>query len=153
MLVFSTEIACTTHECSPLEIRSSEAQVTEHNLAATIAEQQAIEHEALFRRSRIGRTRRALRESDELVAVVEEFRVRGHSMLPRWLWDAVAQFLWRTDRTFLGALGRERSVENVGSVLFLVQQALMNRSVEEQERGTRGTIIPFPLQTRPPVLG
>ncbi len=127
--------------------------MTEHNLAATIAEQQAIEHEALFRRSRIGRTRRALRESDDLVAVVEEFRVRGHSLLPRWLWDAVAQFLWRTDRTFLATLGRERSVENVGNVLFLVQQALMSRSIEEREHGTRGTIIQLPLQNRPSVLG
>ena len=127
--------------------------MTEHNLAATIAEQQAIEHEALFRRSRIGRTRRALRESDDLVAVVEEFRVRGHSLLPRWLLDAVAQFLWRTDRTFLATLGRERSVENVGNVLFLVQQALMSRSLEEREHGTRGTIIQLPLQNRPSVLG
>ncbi len=120
--------------------------MTEHNLAATIAEQQAIEHEALFRRSRLGRTRRALRESDELVAVVEEYRVQGNAVLPHWLWDAVAQFLWKTDRTFLATLGRERSVDNVGNVLFLVQQSLMNRCVEERKHGSRGAIIPFPLQ-------
>src|ERR1035441_5152476 len=66
-------------------------------LAATRAALFDIEMRARFRRERLFRSRLRLRESDTLLDLVEECRIRGIRPLPPALWSAVVLLAWENE--------------------------------------------------------
>ena len=72
-----------------------------------------------------------LRETDQLLGLVEECRVRRIDRIPAPLWRRVVHLLGQIDSRFTQKLGIDRSVELTSDVLFDAQEALM---LEEQLR-------------------
>jgi len=110
-------------------------------LAATRAELFDIEMRARFRRERLFRPRLRLRESDTLLDLVEECRIRGVRPSPA-LWSAVVRLVGAVEPQLRDELGIDRSADHVSDVLFAAQEILQEEARQER-RPQLAPIIPL----------
>lgn len=108
----------------------------------TRAEIAYAERVARFRRSRISRARRRVRESDVLLDLVEECRLRDYALIPASLWGAVVRTVGQVDPELRDALGIDRDPEHVAEVLFAAQERLLER-VRNSQSPELAPIIPL----------
>jgi hypothetical protein len=111
-------------------------------LAVTRAELFDIECRARFRRERLARARLRLRESDALLDLVEECRVRDVRPLPPVLWGAVARLVGGVEPDLRDELGIDRGADHVSDVLFAAQEVLQAEARQER-RPQLAPIIPL----------
>ena len=111
-------------------------------LAATRAELFDIEMRARFRRERLFRSRLRLRESDTLLDLVEECRVRGIRPLPPALWSATVRLIGAVEPQLRDELGIDRGADHVSDVLFAAQEILQEEARQER-RPQLAPIIPL----------
>lgn len=93
----------------------------------TRAEIALAERLAAFRRSRVSRARRRVLESDALLDLVEECRLRGLTPVPASLWGAVVRTVGQVDPELRDQLGINRDPDHVADVLFAAQEQLLDR--------------------------
>ena len=98
------------------------------------------ERVAAFRRSRTSRARRRVMESDALLDLVEECRLRDFPLVPPTLWAAVVRTVGRVDPDLRDELGIDRDPEHVADVLFAAQARLLD-SVRESRTPELAPII------------
>jgi hypothetical protein len=113
-------------------------------LAATRAELFDIEMRARFRRERLFRSRLRLRESDTLLDLVEECRVRGIRPLPPALWSAAVRLVGAVEPQLRDELGIDRSADHVSDVLFAAQEILQEQARQERQPQLAPIIPLFP---------
>jgi hypothetical protein len=101
-------------------------------LARTRQELLDIERRARFRRERLARARLRLRETDTLLELVEESRLREIRPLPPLLWSAVARIVGEVEPALREELGISRDADALSDVLFAAQERL-----QEESRGER----------------
>ena len=106
------------------------------------------ERVAAFRRSRISRARRRVRESDALLDLVEECRLRDWRLIPSTLWSSVVRAVGQVDPELRDELGIDRDPEHVADVLFTAQELLLERVRETQEPALAPIIPLFGRQTK-----
>jgi len=111
-------------------------------LATTRAELVDIERRARFRRERLARSRLRLRESDALLDLVEECRLRDIRPLPPVLWGAVARLVGGVEPELRDELGIDRGADHVSEVLFAAQEILQAEARQEL-RPQLAPIIPL----------
>jgi hypothetical protein len=111
-------------------------------LERTCAELELIRRAAAFRRDRELRSRRRLRESDLLLDLIEQCRLRGFRLLPAELWTHIVRFVGTVDAQLRDDLGINRHPDHVSEVLFAAQEELL-REVAEERRPQRAPIIPL----------
>jgi len=111
-------------------------------LAATRAELVDIERRARFRRERLAQARLRLRESDALLDLVEECRLRDVRPLPPVLWGAVARLVGGVEPELRDELGIDRGADHVSDVLFAAQEVLQAEARREL-RPQLAPIIPL----------
>jgi hypothetical protein len=75
--------------------------------------------------------RTQLRETDQLLTVLEECRVRRIKLIPPAIWRRIIHLLGQIDSRYTQRIGIDRSVDLSSEMLFEAQEALMN---EEQKR-------------------
>lgn len=97
---------------------------------------------ASFRRERISKARLRVRESDDLLDLIEECRLRDWRLVPSALWAAVVRAVGAVDPELREELGINRDPEHVADVLFAAQETLLRR-VREQRRPMLAPIIPL----------
>lgn len=88
----------------------------------------AIEHArraAAFRRSRELESKRRLRESDLLLDLVEECRLRALVPLPTKLWILIVRFVGSVDAELRDELGINRHPDHATDILFAAQEELL----------------------------
>ena len=100
------------------------------------------ERVAAFRRSRTSRARRRVLESDALLDLVEECRLRDYALVPASLWGAVVRTVGQVDPELRDDLGIDRDPEHVADVLFEAQARLLAR-VRESRTPELAPIIPL----------
>lgn len=93
----------------------------------TRAEIARAERFAAFRRSRISSARLRVRESDALLDLVEECRLREYPLVPATLWGAVVRAVRAVDPELRDELGIDRTPEHVADILFEAQERLLER--------------------------
>ena len=104
------------------------------------------ERVAAFRRTRVSRARRHVNESDVLLDLIEECRMRDWRLVPSTLWAAVVRAVGDVDPVLRDELGINRDPAHVAEVLFAAQEQLLARVVESK-RPMLAPIIPlFPDQ-------
>jgi hypothetical protein len=111
-------------------------------LAATRAELFEIECRARFRRERLARARLRLRESDALLDLVEECRLRDIRPLPPILWGAVVRLVGAVEPDLRDELGIDRRADHVSDVLFAAQE-LLQAEARQERRPQLAPIIPL----------
>ncbi|MFN2568410.1 MAG: hypothetical protein ABR564_02270 [Candidatus Dormibacteria bacterium] len=111
-------------------------------LERTALELRRIHCEAAFGRSREVRSRMLLRESDALMDLVEECRLRDYRLVPAHLHSAVVRFIRRVDHGLRDELGINRHPNHVSDILFAVQGILLERA-DEEKRPMMARIIPL----------
>ncbi len=94
-------------------------------LARTRQEVIDIERRARFQRARLDRARLRLRESDTLLDLVEECRLRRLRPLPPELWGAVARLVGSVEPELRDELGIRRDAGAVSDALFAAQERLL----------------------------
>jgi len=100
------------------------------------------ERVAAFRRERVSRARLRVRESDELLDLIEECRLRDWRLIPSQLWAAVVRAVSAVDPSLRDELGINRDPEHVADILFTAQETLLAQ-VREQRRPMLAPIIPL----------
>jgi hypothetical protein len=113
-------------------------------LAATRAELFDIERRARFRRERLFRSRLRLRESDTLLDLVEECRIRGIRPLPPALWSAAVRLVGAVEPQLRDELGIDRSADHVSDVVFAAQEILQEEARRERQPQLAPIIPLFP---------
>ena len=113
-------------------------------LAATRAELFDIERRARFRRERLFRSRLRLRESDTLLDLVEECRIRGIRPLPPALWSAAVRLVGAVEPQLRDELGIDRNADHVSDVLFAAQEILQEEARRERQPQLAPIIPLFP---------
>ena len=111
-------------------------------LERTRAEIAYAERAAAFRRSRISRARLRVRQSDALLDLVEECRIREFRLVPHSLWGAVVRAVGQVDAELRDELGINRDPEHVADVLFAAQERLLDR-MRVSQRPELAPIIPL----------
>src|SRR4030088_2922426 len=111
-------------------------------LERTSLELEDLRRAAAFRRGRELAAQRLLRESDGLVDLVEQCRLRRYQLLPTEVWARVVRFVRRVDPVLRDALGINRHPDHVGEVLFAAQEIVLRQRVEER-RPRMAAIIPL----------
>jgi len=111
-------------------------------LERTCAELELIRRAASFRRERELRSRRRLRESDLLLDLIEQCRLRGYRLLPAQLWTHIVRFVGTVDSALRDDLGINRHPDHVSEILFAAQEELL-RAVAEERRPQPAPIIPL----------
>ena len=111
-------------------------------LERTSMELEDLRRSAAFRRGRELTAQRCLRESDALVDLVEQCRLRGYQLLPTQVWARVVRFVRGVDPALRDELGIDRHPDHVGDVLFLAQEIVLRERVEER-RPRMAEIIPL----------
>ena len=86
--------------------------------------------------------RNQLRETDQLLGVVEEYRVREIKLIPTDIWRRIVQLVGQLDGAYTERLGIDRSVDRTSEVLFEAQEALM-RAARARWRGHGANVIPL----------
>lgn len=118
------------------------AHQTPGPLARTCSELELIRRTASFRRERVLRSQRRLRESDLLLDLIEQCRLRGYRLLPAQLWTHIVRFVGTVDEGLRDDLGINRNPDHVSEILFTAQEELL-REVAEERRPQRAPIIPL----------
>lgn len=85
--------------------------------------------------------RSQLRETDLLLGLIEECRLRRFGLVPTPIWRRIVKLLGQVDTDFADQLGIDRSLDRASEVLFQVQGLLMQR--ELTRRASPGKIIPL----------
>lgn len=111
-------------------------------LERTCAELDLIRRAAAFQRERELRSRRRLRESDLLLDLIEQCRLRGYRLLPAQLWTHIVRFVGSVDDALRDDLGINRHPDHVSEILFAAQEELLREAIEER-RPRRAPIIPL----------
>lgn len=111
-------------------------------LERTCAELDLIRRASAFRRERELRSRRRLRESDLLLDLIEQCRLRGYRLLPAHLWTHIVRFVGSVDEGLRDDLGINRHPDHVSEILFAVQEELLQEAIEER-RPRQAPIIPL----------
>jgi hypothetical protein len=86
--------------------------------------------------------RNQLRETDQLLGVIEECRVRRITLIPSHIWRRVIQLLGQLDGRYAEKLGIDRSVDRTSEVLFEAQEALM-LAARAARRPSASNVIPL----------
>jgi hypothetical protein len=120
----------------------STAEQTGGPLERTCAELDLIRRSAAFRRERELRSRRRLRESDLLLDLIEQSRLRGYRLLPAQLWTHIVRFVGSVDDALRDDLGINRHPDHVSEILFAAQEELLREAIEERQP-RRAPIIPL----------
>lgn len=90
--------------------------------------------------------RSRLRETDQLLTVLEECRVRRIRLIPAPVWRRIVHLLGQIDSGYTQRIGIDRSVELSSEVLFEAQGALMDEE-QRRRRQLAGKVVPlFPDQ-------
>jgi hypothetical protein len=92
-----------------------------------------IQRAAAFRRERISRSRVRVRESDSLLDLIEECRLRDWRLVPSPLWSAVVRAVGAVDGALRDELGINRDPDHVADVLFAAQEVLLARACEARQ--------------------
>ena len=121
-------------------------------LERTAAELDLIRRTAAFRRERELRSRRRLRESDLLLDLIEQCRLRGYRLLPAHLWTHIVRFVGSVDDGLRDDLGINRHPDHVSEILFAAQEELLREAIEER-RPRRAPIIPLFAPRLPAAAG
>jgi len=111
-------------------------------LERTCAELELIRRAAAFRRERDLRSRRRLRESDLLLDLIEQCRLRGYRLLPAELWTNIVRFVGTVDPVLRDDLGINRHPDHVSEILFAAQEELLREAAGER-RPQPAPIIPL----------
>ncbi len=111
-------------------------------LARTRQEVVDIERRARWRRERLTRARLRLRESDALLELVEECRLRDVHPLPPALWGAVARLVGGVEPELRDELGISRDADSVSDALFAAQERLQEEA-RARRRPQLAPIIPL----------
>lgn len=99
---------------------------------------------AAFSRRRSSRSRQLLRESDALLELVEECRVRGYQLLPADVHTGVVRLIRRVDRGLRDELGINRQPDHVSDILFSAQQLLLEQARDDLHPALAPIIPLFP---------
>jgi hypothetical protein len=118
------------------------AHQTPGPLERTCSELELIRRTASFRRERVLRSQRRLRESDLLLDLIEQCRLRGYRLLPAQLWTHIVRFVGTVDEGLRDDLGINRNPDHISDILFAAQEELL-REVSEERRPQRAPIIPL----------
>jgi hypothetical protein len=102
------------------------------------------ERAAAFRRSRVTRARQRVRESDVLLDLIEECRMRDWQLVPSSLWSAVVRAVGDVDPELRDELGINRQPGHVADVLFTAQEALLARVRDQRQPALAPIIQLFP---------
>jgi len=103
---------------------------------------------AVFRRRRVSRAREKVRETDALLDLVEECRLRGSRLVPSNLWSAVVARVGAVDHDARETLGINRDPNRVEDALYSAQEVLLRHAVQAR-RPVLAPIIPlFPARHR-----
>jgi hypothetical protein len=113
-------------------------------LERTAIELEHLRRAAAFRRGRELLSQRRLRESDLLLDLVEECRLRGYPLIPGQVWAAVVRLVGSVHVDLRDQLGGDRHPEHVADVLFLAQEDLMARRVHDRQPRLAEIIPLFP---------
>jgi hypothetical protein len=111
-------------------------------LARTAAELENLRRLAAFRRESEQRWRRRLRESDLILDLIEECRVRGYRLLPAQLWSSVVRFVGEVDPGLREDMGSSRHPDQASEALFAAQAEICRRRLDECRPRT-ARIIPL----------
>jgi len=111
-------------------------------MARTRKEVVDIELRARWRRQRLTRARLRLRESDALLDLVEECRMREIRPLPTPLWGAVSRLVGAVEPELRDDLGISRDADRISDALFAAQERLQEEAREER-RPQLAPIIPL----------
>ncbi|MBV8196041.1 MAG: hypothetical protein JOY80_11015 [Candidatus Dormibacteraeota bacterium] len=106
------------------------------------------ERVAAFRRTRISKARRRVIESDDLLDLIEECRLRDWRLVPSQLWGAVVRAVGDVDPSLRDRLGINRDPEHVADVLFQEQEHLLER-VRVSQAPELAPIIPLFAEPEP----
>jgi hypothetical protein len=85
--------------------------------------------------------RSQLHETDQLLGLVEECRIRRIKLIPTHVWRRIVHLLGQLDGTYTERLGIDRSVDKTSEILFEAQDALMIEG--RRRRRQPGTIVPL----------
>lgn len=88
------------------------------------------ERVAAFRRERVTRARQRVRESDALLDLIEQCRMKDWRLVPSPLWSAVVRAVGAVDSRLRDELGINRAPDHVADVLFSAQETLLARARE-----------------------
>jgi hypothetical protein len=102
-------------------------------LERTAMELDDLRRAAAFRRGRELTAQRRLRESDGLVDLVEQCRLRGYVLLPTQVWARVVHFVRGVDPALRDELGIDRHPDHVGDVLFAAQEVVLRQRIDERQ--------------------
>ncbi len=94
------------------------------------------------RREKASNPRKQLRESDLLMAFLEECRLHQLRLVPAGGWRRMVFFVAGVDSSLSRALGIDRGIDHVSGILFRTQRLLMQRNVELR-RPRLARIIPL----------
>ena len=97
---------------------------------------------AAFRRGRELAAERRLRESDALLDLVEQCRLRDFALVPTSVWARVVRFVRDVDPALRDELGIDRRPDHVSDVMFAAQEVVLRQRVEER-RPRMADIIPL----------
>ena len=86
--------------------------------------------------------RNQLRETDQLLNVVEECRLREIKLIPTHIWRRIVHLLGQLEGSYSERLGIDRSVDRTADVLFEAQEALM-LAARARRLGHPGNIVPL----------
>jgi hypothetical protein len=86
--------------------------------------------------------RNQLRETDELLGVIEECRLRRVKFIPADIWRRIVHLLGQLDGRYTEKLGIDRSVERTSEVLFEAQEDLM-LAARANRRPKPSNVIPL----------
>jgi hypothetical protein len=86
--------------------------------------------------------RSRLRQSDQLLGLLEECRLRRINLIPTHIWREIVHLLGQLDGSYTERLGIDRSVEANSELLFEAQQALMNEE-RRRRRPQPAKVIPL----------
>ena len=111
-------------------------------LARTAAELENIHRLAAFRRERELRWHQRLRESDLILDLVEQCRLRGYPLLPGQVWASVVRLVGEVDPALRDDLGSSRRPDHASEALFAAQAEICRRRLDERRPRT-ARIIPL----------
>ena len=94
-----------------------------------------------WKRKQTPTPRTRLQETDELLSLVEECRVRSINPIPADIWRRIVHLVGQVDRKFSQRLGIDRSPDRTSDILFEAQESLMRLQKELREQ--QGKIIPL----------
>jgi hypothetical protein len=86
--------------------------------------------------------RSQLRETDQLLTLVEECRVRQLPLIPSPVWRRIVHLLGQLDRTYTERLGIDRSIDRSADLLFEAQGALMKQE-RRRHWANPGNVVPL----------